>query len=61
MAQKKKTETTRSTALESMYRKVAKEIYASGGEIEIDSNAKVSISNEGAYVQAWVFVRVDDI
>jgi hypothetical protein len=38
------------------YRERAIETYAEGGSIEIDSDALVSIGEDGAYVQAWVFV-----
>lgn len=37
-------------------RKLAREIYSSD-EVQVDSNAKVSRGDdEGAYVQAWVWV-----
>ena len=43
------------------YRAQAKAEYERDGEIEIDDNAVVSIGVDGAYVQAWVFVRkIDD-
>lgn len=39
------------------YRKIAKELQKDG-ELEIDDDAIVSISEDGgAYVQAWVWVR----
>ena len=39
-------------------RAMAKDRWHRDGEIEIDDNAKVSVSGdgEGAYVQAWVWV-----
>jgi hypothetical protein len=39
------------------YRKRAIDTYAEDGRIEIDSDALVSIGEDGAYVQAWVFVE----
>lgn len=43
------------------YRDAANEQYGSDGEIEIDDNALVSRgSDEGAYVEAWVWVSSDD-
>lgn len=47
------------TMTDEEYRKAAREQYQRDGEIEIDSNAQVSINverQEGAYVQAWVWV-----
>lgn len=42
---------------EEWFRSRAKEMYHEEGEIEIDEDAKVSMSEgEGAYVQAWVWV-----
>lgn len=43
------------------YRALAKKKYEDEGVLEIDDNAKVSISEDpqgvrGAYVQAWVWV-----
>lgn len=39
------------------YRNEAREIYGVVGVIEVDTNAPVSMSDdEGAYVQAWVWV-----
>lgn len=38
------------------YRKAAKSQYHSEGQVEIDDDALVSESEEGAYVQAWVWV-----
>lgn len=34
----------------------AREYYQEEGNIEIDNNAEISKSDEGAYVQAWVWV-----
>jgi len=34
----------------------AKQQYEQEGEIEVDANTVVSASEEGAYVQAWVWV-----
>ena len=48
-------------ALETAYYDAAKNIHSRDGECEIDSNATVSISEDGgAYVQAWVWVYDDD-
>lgn len=39
------------------YREKAKQLYEHEGDIEIDSDAKVSRGTDnGAYVQAWVWV-----
>jgi hypothetical protein len=38
------------------YRVKAKEEYGEDGSIEFDEDAVVSPSEEGAYVQAWVWV-----
>lgn len=50
-----------SERIQQRYRAAAKEAYHSQGEIEIDDNAVVSHSEEGAYVQAWVWVSIDDL
>lgn len=42
------------------YRQKAKSIWEDEGQIEIDQNAVVSESENGAYVQAWVWVEKDD-
>ena len=39
----------------------ARFIYQGGDNIEIDDNAPVSESEEGAYVQAWVWVEKEQI
>lgn len=39
------------------YAALAREQYGEGGVIEFDDSPKVSASNEGAYVRAWVFVQ----
>jgi len=39
------------------FRVRARELYHEDGEIEVDGNARVSTSgDEGAYVEAWVWV-----
>lgn len=43
------------TAEENAYRDAAEEQYGSD-EIEIDSDAVVSIGEDGAFIQAWVFI-----
>ena len=44
------------------YREAAKRFHHVEGECEIDEGAKVSKGNdEGAYVQAWVWVSDDEI
>jgi|GEM_PF-2653653 len=44
------------------YRNAAKRDYHRGGEIEIAENATVSLSDDdGAYVQAWVWVAADHL
>lgn len=43
------------------YRELARQQYASEGEIEIDDEAVVSRGDDpGAYVQAWVWVAAPD-
>ncbi len=47
----------------SRFRQLAKDLYQDEGRIEIDDNAIVSRGVEpveGAYVQAWVWVGVED-
>lgn len=46
-----------------VYRQEAKNQYHREGEVEIDDNAEVSFSEDGAYVQAWVFYKpsVEDL
>lgn len=44
------------------YIEAARREYGCGGEIEIDSNAKISRSPDaGAYVQAWVWVNNEEV
>jgi hypothetical protein len=43
------------------FRARAKELYGRDGEIEVDSNARISYgADEGAYVEAWVWVPFED-
>ena len=45
------------------YRKRAKELFQEDGRIEVDEDAVVSSNkdgDEGAYVQAWIWVSDDD-
>jgi hypothetical protein len=43
------------------YRDRAKERYCFNGEIEVDSNARISRGDDhGAYVEAWVWVPDED-
>ena len=42
--------------LRAWYIKQARKFYGSTNEIEVDPNAKVSGSEDGAWVQAWVWV-----
>lgn len=42
------------------YRERARETWASD-ECEIDENATVSISENGAFVQAWIYVEKEEI
>lgn len=45
----------------SQYRAAAQRIYNDEGTCEIDDNAKISKGDDdGAYVQAWVWIRDDD-
>lgn len=39
-----------------VYRAVARRLYHDAGTVEVDSNAKVNFVEDGAYVQAWVWV-----
>ena len=43
------------------YRDKAKEMYESEGTIEFDDDPDVSLSTDGAYVQAWVWVGRADL
>ena len=45
------------------WEEAARRMYNKDGEIEIDPGAKVSISDEGegAYVQAWVWVPLEEV
>jgi hypothetical protein len=43
------------------FRTRAKELYHEDGEIEVDSDARVSIGDDdGAYVAAWVWVPLNE-
>jgi hypothetical protein len=42
--------------LEPAFRAAATERYASPGQIEVDRFATVSMADDGAYVQGWLFV-----
>lgn len=44
------------------YRYAARSLFHDEGRIEVDDSAKVSMGDpaEGAYVQAWVWVPLDD-
>jgi hypothetical protein len=43
------------------FRARAKELYCREGEIEVDTNARISFGNdEGAYVEAWVWVPLEE-
>jgi hypothetical protein len=43
------------------FRARAKELYHEDGEIEVDDKAPVSTGDEdGAYVQAWVWVPLEE-
>ena len=42
------------------YRERAKELYSKDGEIEVDSNARISRGDvHGSYVEAWLWVPDD--
>lgn len=43
------------------YRNEAKTKWESEGECEIDNDATVSVSENGAYVQAWVWVSNENL
>lgn len=52
----------RSESTVQSYREAAKRIHESEGTLEIDSNAVVSVSDDGgAYVQAWVWVYDSEV
>lgn len=56
---------TKRTAKELYYVKLAEELYHEEGEVEIDGDAIVSLTQEyeepkGAYVMAWVWVPKDE-
>ena len=43
------------------FRARAKELYCRDGEIEVDSNARISFGDDdGAYVEAWVWVPLNE-
>jgi len=43
------------------FRNRAKELYHEDGQIEVDGNARVSVGDdEGAYVEAWVWVPLKE-
>ena len=50
---------------EAAYRQAAKRMFHDEGTLEVDENAVVSQAegneDEGAYVQAWVWVRDEDV
>ena len=50
-------------ALAASYIELARErhVIASDNKIEIDSDAKVSFANDGAWVAAWVWVALPDL
>lgn len=51
----------RKAAREEAIRELARDKYARDGELEIDATATVSEgSDDGAYVQAWVWVDLSD-
>jgi hypothetical protein len=43
------------------FRDRAKELYNEEGRVEVDEDARVSTSNGGAYVQAWVWVPSEEM
>lgn len=43
------------------YREAARRLYARDGEIEVDDEDIVSFAEDGAYVQAWVWVGEDNL
>jgi hypothetical protein len=45
------------------YMETARRLFQRDGEVEIDALAEVSCSDpeQGAYVQAWVWVRADQV
>ena len=43
------------------YRKTAKKVYEEDGCIEIDDDAEVSSSEDGAYIAAWVWIGKEEI
>lgn len=54
--------TEREDEMLAKYRAAAKRLYHDEGTIEVDDNAVVSIGDDdGAYVQAWVWVYRSDL
>jgi hypothetical protein len=43
------------------WRRAAFGMYADPGTVEIEPDAEVSLSESGAWVQAWVYVDLDDL
>ena len=43
------------------FRARARELYCTDGEIEVDGNARISSGDDdGAYVEAWVWVPLEE-
>lgn len=42
------------------YIEKAKELYAIPGELDVDDDAEVSVTEDGAWVAAWVFIGNED-
>jgi hypothetical protein len=53
-------ETMKETKKDRQIREAARYCFESEGFIEIDEDAIVSISEEGAYVEAWVWVSKEE-
>lgn len=51
----------RYSTLQKAYAEAARKSYEKEGVIEFDRNPVVSESEEGAYVQAWVWVGKEDL
>lgn len=47
--------------IEDKYREAAKATYQNDDDFEVDDDAKVSLGENGAFVQVWVWFDKDEI
>lgn len=46
---------------ENAAREIARNVARAHGDIEIDDNPPVSVTDDGFFVQAWIWVRREDV